>query len=323
MSMAVTAIQHIAVCVASLTALINLLTGVLSAEAAAALTCEPWVARLVSSQGRVQVRRAGAAQWQPAQLDETYCAGDMIQVQEHSRAALVLRNDINLRLDQQTTITVVGPEEERTSLLDLLAGAVYFFSRMPRSLKVTTPFVNAAVEGTEFFVKVERDQAYLSIFEGQVSAANQAGSLTLISGQSAVARRGEAPIPRVVVRPRDAVQWALYYPPILDYRPTDFANSAETDWRAMVRRSIQFYREGDLTMAFASLADAPEDIRDARFFTYRAMLLLSVGRVDEAQADIERALTRDPRHGPAFAVLGDCCRTERQGRGAASGPHGG
>jgi tetratricopeptide (TPR) repeat protein len=271
-------------------------------SSAAAAICEPWVAKFVSVQGNVQVRRAGETQWQPVRLDETYCAGDMIRVQEHSRAAIVLRNDINLRLDQHTTITFIGLEQERTTLLDLLRGAAYFFSRVPRSLRVTTPFVNAAVEGTEFFARVERDRTVLSIFAGQVSAVNRAGSLALTSGQSAIAVAGQAPIPRVVVRPRDAVQWALYYPPILDYRPADFANGTEADWRALVRRSIQFYREGDLAGAFASLAGAPEDIRDPRFFTYRAALLLSVGRVDEAQADIDRALMLDPRHGPAVAV---------------------
>jgi hypothetical protein len=202
----------------------------------AAAVCEPWVAKLVSAQGSVHVRKAGETQWQLVRLDETYCAGDMLRVQEHSRAAVVLRNDINFRLDQHTTVTFIGLEQERTSLLDLLSGAAYFFSRIPRSLKVMTPFVNAAVEGTEFFAKVERDQTSLSIFEGHVSAANQAGSLALTSGQSAIARAGEAPVPRVIVRPRDAVQWALYYPPILDYRPADFANGAETDWRAMVRK---------------------------------------------------------------------------------------
>jgi tetratricopeptide (TPR) repeat protein len=273
-----------------------------SVASSAAAICEPWVAKLVSVQGNVQARRAGETQWQSVRLDEIFCAGDMIRVLEHSRAAVVLQNEINLRLDQNTTITFIGLEQERTSLLDLLGGAAYFFSRIPRSLRVTTPFVNAAVEGTEFFVKVERDQAFLSIFEGQVSAANPAGSLMLTSGESAIARVGEAPLLRVVVRPRDAVQWALYYPPILDYRPADFANGAEMDWPAMVRRSIQFYREGNLAMAFASIAGVPENIRDPRFFTYRAVLLLTVGRVDEAKADIDKALALDPRHSPAVAV---------------------
>ena len=220
--MAQTTTQPIQVYLVSLAAILCASLGAPSFSAAAASTCEPWVAKLVSVQGNVEVRRAGEMQWQPIRLDETYCAGDMLRVQERSRAAVVLRNEINLRLDQNTTITFIGLERERTSLLDLLIGAAYFFSRIPRTLQVTTPFVNAAVEGTEFFVKVERDQAFLSIFEGLVAATNQAGSLTLTGGQSAIARVGEAPIPRVVVRPRDAVQWALYYPPILDYRPAEF-----------------------------------------------------------------------------------------------------
>jgi tetratricopeptide (TPR) repeat protein len=294
--------QPIQVYLVHLAAMLCTLSGALSFSAAAASTCEPWVAKLVSAQGNVQVRRAGETQWQPVQLDETYCAADMLRVQEQSRAAVVLRNEINVRLDQHTTITFVGLERERTSLLDLLIGAAYFFSRIPRTLQVTTPFVNAAVEGTEFFVKVERDQTFLSIFEGLVGATNQAGSLTLASGQSAITKVGEAPSPRVVVRPRDAVQWALYYSPIVDYRQADFANGAATDWQAMVRRSIQFYREGNLAMAFAAIAGAPEDIGDPRFFTYRAVLLLSVGRVDEAKADLERALALDPRHSPVFAM---------------------
>jgi tetratricopeptide (TPR) repeat protein len=102
-----------------------------------------------------------------------------------------------------------------------------------------------------------------------------------------------------VVRPRDAVQWALYYPPILDYRPADFP---ETNWQLMVCRSIEYYWKGDLTSALSSLEGALEDIRDPRFFTYRAGLLLSVGRVDEASVDIERALNLDSSNSHAFAL---------------------
>jgi tetratricopeptide (TPR) repeat protein len=280
----------------------SLLAGRPHSGAEAAEPCEPWVAKVVAVEGVVQARRAGDALWQAVSASQTYCPGDVIWVQERSRAALVLRNDINLRLDQHTTMSLAEPEQQRTSLLDLLSGAAYFFSRVSRSLRVRTPFVNAAVEGTEFFVKVEHDQTFLSIFEGQIAAVNQAGNLILTSGQSAIARLGDSPLARVVVRPRDAVQWALYYPPILDYRPGEFTNGAEANWRALLRRSIQFYREGNLAMAFAALASAPEDIREPRFFTYRAMLLLSVGRLEEAQADVETALRLDPRHSLAFAV---------------------
>jgi len=267
---------------------------------AAAGTCEAWIAKVVSVQGIVEAQRAGETQWQPARLDDTYCPGDKIRVQEHSRAAIVLPNEAILRLDQKTTITFLSLEKSPISVLDLLSGAVHFFSRAPRSLKVITPFVNAAVEGTEFFVEVEPEQTFLSVFEGRVAATNEAGSLTLASGQASVVQVGQAPAQHIVVRPRDAVQWALYYPPILDYRPADFQGG--TAWQAMVQQSIQLYRQGDLPMAFDSIAKAPEDIQDPRFFTYRAALLLTVGRIEAARVDIERALQLDPHHAHAFAL---------------------
>ncbi len=59
---------------------------------------------------------------------------------------------------------------------------------------MTTAFVNAGVEGTEFFMRVEEDKTFLSIFEGKVLASNAAGSLILTSGQSAIAEAGKAPV---------------------------------------------------------------------------------------------------------------------------------
>src|SRR5262249_21327685 len=80
-------------------------------------------------------------------------------------------------------------------------------------------FVNAAVEGTEFVVKVAQDEGSVTVLEGRVSVENSAGAITLGAGQSASAARGAAPRAVVVVNPRDAVQWALYYPPLFDRRP--------------------------------------------------------------------------------------------------------
>jgi len=58
---------------------------------------------------------------------------------------------------------------------------------------VTTAFVNAGVEGTEFLVQVDNEKAFVSVFEGRVLASNQSGSVSLTSGQSAVAEAGKAP----------------------------------------------------------------------------------------------------------------------------------
>jgi tetratricopeptide (TPR) repeat protein len=255
---------------------------------------------MVSVQGNVEVRRANQTQWQPARLNDTYCSGDRIQVGERSRANVALVNQPIIRLDQNSTITFAGVREERTSLIELLRGALYFFSRLPRDLEVRTAFVNAGVEGTEGLVRVEADRTFMSIFEGNVLATNQAGSLALTSGQSAVAEQGRAPTLTVVVRPRDAVQWALYYPPTLFFRPEEFP--AGPVWEGMVRSSIEAYMKGDLQAAFESIKGVPDTIGEPRFFVYRTSLLLAVGRVDEASRDIERALSLDPKYSDAFAL---------------------
>ena len=242
----------------------------------------------------------GETQWQPVKLNDTFRHGDTIRVLERSRADVSLLDQSVLRLNANTTITFKGVKEERTGLLELLRGAAHFLSRGPRSLEVRTPFVTAGIRGTEFFIRVEADQTFLSIFEGTVVAANEAGSLLLTGGQSALVEAGKAPVLRIVVRPRDAVQWALYYPPVLNVRPDEFPPGP--DWQGMVRRSIEFYLRGDLQGAFDSLANVPPDIRDPRVFAYRAHLLLAVGRVDEAGADIERALRLAPNDPNALAL---------------------
>jgi tetratricopeptide (TPR) repeat protein len=274
-----------------------------SVPRAAAADCQDWVARTVSLQGRVEARRAGEPQWVPVQLGATHCPGDAVRLGRLSRAAIVLRDGAVLRLDQNTTITFTPPPARAGTWIDLLTGTVHFFSRMPRGLRVTTPFVNGSVEGTEFLVEVEPVEARVSVWEGRVLAENAQGSLALTAGQSAAARAGQAPTLRaIVVRPADAVAWALYYPPVLDFRPGDFSDRPGEAWPEDVRRSLAAAQAGDLEAAFASLARVPDPAPDPRVSAYRASLLLSVGRVEEAAPAIERSLALDPGNAAALAL---------------------
>ena len=265
--------------------------------------CPDWVARTVSAQGRVESRRAGERQWVPVKPEATHCPGDAVRLGPLSRAALVLRDGALLRLDQNTTITFIPTVERPATWIEVLTGAVHFWSRMPGTLRITTPFVSGAVEGTEFLIEVDAGEARLSVWEGRILAENAQGSLILTAGQSAIARAGQPPVLRpIIVRPADAVAWALYYPPVLDLRPEDFPDRPGETWPTELRRSLAAARAGDLEAAFASLAAVPDTVRDPRVFAYRASLLLAVGRVDEAQPVIERALALDPGYAPAVAL---------------------
>ena len=286
---------------AHLVGALGLFLGVISPAPSFAQTPTSPVARAVSVQGSVEARRAGQTSWQPVQLNDTFSPGDTIRVLARSRADLALLDQSVLRLNANTELTVEPVKDQRTGVVNLLRGAAHFFSRGPRSLEAQTPFIVVGVRGTEFFIGLDADRALLTAFEGTVVAQNPAGSLTLSSGQSAVVETGKAPVLRVVARPRDAVQWTLYYPPVLYFRRDEFP--AGPDWQGMVRRSLESYASGDIKGAFDAIATVPPTVPDPRFFTYRAHLLLTVGRVDEAAADIERALRLAPNDANALALL--------------------
>jgi len=90
----------------------------LSAGLAPAQQCQEWAAKVVSVQGTVEVKEPGKTEWRQVNLNETYQFGDIIRVQEQSRAAFSLCNQTILRVDEKTTITFSGLEEEQTFLLN-------------------------------------------------------------------------------------------------------------------------------------------------------------------------------------------------------------
>jgi hypothetical protein len=61
---------------------------------------------------------------------------------------------------------------------------------------------------------------------------------------------------------------------------------------------LESYTQGDVQKAFDSIRTVPPDVPDPRFFAHRASLLLAVGAVDDARADIERVDRRAEGSGP-------------------------
>ena len=261
-------------------------------------SCEQPVGRLVSLQGVVEAHAAAETAWHAVPLHATFCQGDTIRTAARARAALVITPETLVRLDQLTTLTLSGLTEKPTSWIDLLTGAAHFITRTPRALKVKTPYVNAAVEGTEFVVRVDQDVGSVTVLEGRVLAENTEGDVHLTSGESAVASATQAPVLRLGLRPSDAVQWSIYYPPLYDTS----ALNGTADWADAARRSAQAYLAGDMAGAFAAIAALPDSIADAGFYNYRAGLLLAVGRLDEAQTDIARSLNLAPDNAHAVAL---------------------
>lgn len=273
------------------------LFSVVSSAVCAAEPCIVPVGRVASLQGSVDLQRDGLRTWRPAALEQALCAGDLIRVGSRSRAAVVLLDDGVIRIDENTTLRLAKVDPGATSLLEATFGRLYFFSRRTRALDVATPFVNAAVEGTEFLVEVGGDRTRVVVYEGRVLAANERGRVSLAAGEAAEAEAGEAPLGLVLVEPRNAVQWAVYYPPLLIAR----TGTAEA-WPPALGDAAAAAGRGETSRAFALLDRVPSGERGADFHALKASLLLSTGRRDAAEDEIAAALARDPSSSRAYAL---------------------
>ena len=215
-----------------------------SSNPAYAYNCDNWVARLQSAQGNVQVRHTNK-QWLQVTRNATFCKGDVLRVQENSRAALLLKNDTLLRLNQNSTITFTDLSPDKPSVVSVETGLAHFISRVKAAFEVITPFINAAIEGTEFVVEVDNNKAGVTVFEGRVRAYNQHGEVRLTNNQTALAKDAKAPVIILKARPRDAVNWSLYYPKII-----------ETDSKTLLHQASQQLSVGQVELARASLQKA-------------------------------------------------------------------
>lgn len=214
-------------------------------------------------------------------MNDTFCAGDQVRVAANSRAAFVLSNEALLRADQNTNLVFSGIEQapSETLLLKILNGVAHFFSRRAHSLKIATPFVNGTVEGTEFLVQVDQDKTLMALFEGRLRLENSQGSLLLAARQAVTAVAGQPPRSYLMAHPREAVQWALYYPPILSMGvagPESAGGQGVKQKIADARDALDLGKPNDaLTLL--------ESLDDLAVFVPRAALRLQLGQTDQVR----------------------------------------
>jgi tetratricopeptide (TPR) repeat protein len=265
--------------------------------------CEDWVATIVSVQGTSEKRPPGEVRWVGAAMGDLLCPGDSVRVHDKSRIAVRLRNDAILRLDQNSTITFRTVKDEPATWIDLVRGIVHFISRVPRGIRIATPFVNGTVEGTEFVFDVDSDRAVATTLAGTLALETPDGQRhAAAGGQSVVARPGQK-LAFQPIAPRDAVQWALYYPSILAVRTSDFPDVPGQTWPGQVRASVEAYQKNDVGAALAALEQVPATIAEPAVLLYRAVVLLSVGRVAEARQAIGRLPETDGRRKAVESVI--------------------
>ncbi|WP_026600396.1 FecR domain-containing protein [Methylomonas sp. 11b] len=253
-------------------------------------------AKLVSLQGTLFYDVGAKGQWQPAQLEQSLCEGSRVRVEAYSRASLLLPNGITLRLAEGTVLTLNGIARNQATLVDLLKGFVHFISRTPKQLQITTPIANAGPEGTEFALRADDSSAELWVYEGAVRFFNTYGDIHLKAGEAGQTLLGQAPRARIDLKPADAVNWALYYPPLLPYSESDAPITPA------LRAAMQNYRQGRVDLALTALDRTPPAEQSSAFLKARAAIRLTAGQSQLAMQDIQALRSINTNDADAFAL---------------------
>lgn len=239
-------------------------------------------ALLLTTEGKVEWQGIGRADWAPAVTNQAFQAREKIRTGLRSRATARLANQTVVRMNQLTTVEIQPPaQNNQRSLIDFKEGAAFFYNRESGAQNsFRTPTASGAIRGTEFHLAVDAlGNTVLTMLDGEVDLSNELGEVKLLSGEQGVVEAGKPPRKTAVLNAVNIIQWALYYPAIIDLAELRLTDSD----RRGLRQSIDAYRVGDLVGAAEALpADFEPATVDAR--AYQAAAQLFVGQVEQAEA---------------------------------------
>ena len=242
-------------------------------------------AKVVEKEGKVVVTKAGTKPI-PAEVGVGLAARDKLGTGESSRAVLQMSDKWFARVDEETDVEIMPSAfgaKDKDALKVALGGAFVYSREEEGELKIQTPLATGGLRGTQLMVRVRADgKTLMQVLEGEVDLANDFGRVRLQSGEAGEAEVGQAPRKTAVIETRNLLQWALYYPAVL--QPDELGLTG--DEQHALAASLDAYGQGDLPGA---LDQYPRDYAPATAGArlYRAAVLLATGRVDASRTAMQ------------------------------------
>ena len=276
------------------TRLMSALVGAYLASAGAALA-QP-IATLEATAGDVTVLRLGQPQApapaMPLQL------GDVLVTRQGRASVRFLSDGSVLRVAPESRVQIDENATQRD--IKLFFGRVWahVIRWKERPSRFSSGSTIAAIRGTELGLVVASDgnETKLAVLEGRVEVRTDTGApVTVQGGQTATGAKGRPAAIGARVKPQDAVQWALYYPPVLFAK----AGAPETaSQRAAAKLAAGSVDEATKELEAALKANA----NDADALALLAAIGVATNRTD-ALATAQRAVAADPKSAAAQIAL--------------------
>lgn len=251
---------------------------------AAFLSAQPVIseggARVVAVENLVRLQRRGSTAYVTVGTNDVLVAGDALSTGPDSSATLLVGDKALYRVDELTDLLLSPGGGPGTRFeVEVREGGFYLLNRDTEAdQRFRTPVASGAILGTEVAVRVGPDgQTTVALLEGRVDLGNDLGTVQLAAGEQGEVRPGQPPTKTALLDVVAPVQWAIYYPGVLDPEELDFSDAS----KAALLPSLEAYRAGDLLGALAAYPTGRTASDDAEK-TYRAALSLAVGQAAKA-----------------------------------------
>jgi tetratricopeptide (TPR) repeat protein len=263
-------------------------------------------AHVVAVDGMVEVvNRAGEAML--LRLGEVVCPGDKITTGAASRLELRFEGaNTTTGASSNTTIVIPVPGPDASDVR-LDSGLLRFISSVHGFFRISTPFQDAGIDGTEAVLAVDgpAEDSLILVREGLVTATDRRDpelQFTLAEGEASFAGRLTGMIratpdnvPQkfrsLLLNPEGASDWAVYYPPLL---LTAGVKAPE------VIRAAELLDAGDPDGADALLSDISLVPRDAAAaLALRSVIAVFRNELADGAAFASAALEQAPDLGAA------------------------
>ena len=267
--------------------------------------------KIVHCRGSVGLYRAGQGAWAQAKPGALLQEGDLVRTGPDGWAAVLMADETLIQINRDSRFLIkrvaaragwlqpaAAGERPKvgSSLYRLQSGEIWMRNNGERpALQVETPTISAAVRGTEFdLLQMPQGGATLTVLEGRVAASNQREQVTVAAGEQLVAGTDQSLRKRVLLSPRDAVQWTVAIPPA-----QDLPGAAPP-----VLAARQDLSQGRLLVAVEKLdkhlAGHPDD---GQAWSLLSLARLLAGRAPAALEAAQRATQAAPRLAGAWLQL--------------------
>lgn len=276
------------------------------ALAIAAAPAHAYDAEVISVISKGEARATTRDDWKPATIRQQLNAGAFVRTGDLSQMALLLRDQTQLRLNQNSMLQIkeVSPSGEPTKL-ELTQGRVWAQAKRKTlaavpsqqpAVTVQTPNAIAAIRGTDWELAVDKDgSATLTVLSGEVEFYNDLGRVSVRPNEQARVEPGKAPTKVLLTNARERVQWVTAYRP----QPRRWLPKVPADLQTLVE-AIEAGRYGD---ALGALEARTKQSADAPPALLLADLYLFLGRVPEAIGLLESRAAQGQGDARAAALL--------------------